>query len=200
MKKFTNLSEMMGNVDEEIFNEIQYSLGEEADSGKSFEELLGGDIFLIGTPEDLKEVQATGDEGYVDIRSKTGGFDAAFYFPSKNWVFLFLANSDAGGPAFIAPMSIAKHYITIEESIRQANPDGKLVRTFRGPLVEITRVSPASGRIHTKVLPFTETQLRAHINGVPLHSSMPQLTSNEAEFVMSGITGEEWNLVYADDA
>jgi hypothetical protein len=202
MKQFTNLRQMSEeNVAIELYKEFQAAVSD-GDASLSFEELLGGDVFIIETPEDLKEIHAYDSNGdLVNISSHTATFDSAHYFPSREWMLFFTATSDQGGPSFIVPTSLGKNYVTVEECILIAGAglNNKIVRSFRGPLVEVTRVSPASGRINKMLLPFTQQQFDAHVNGLNVDAAMPQLTLDEAEFILTGITSEEWNLVYAEE-
>jgi hypothetical protein len=197
MKKYSHLSEMLGRVDEELYKEFSAAIGEEYPK-KSFEESLGGDVFIIESANELKEVIAVNREGrHVDIRLESVIFDAATWLPSKNWVWLFTATSDAGGPCFIVPKKIASGFPLILASIKDTNAsDGKVVRSFRGPLICIERVSPASGVACDWYMPLTEDQLDAHVGGQAIDIAMPQLTAAEREFILTGITGEEWDLLF----
>ena len=56
----------------------------------------------------------------------------------------------------------------------------------------ITRKSLISGNINSMSLPITEEQYNAWEQGTLVQVAMPHLTPDEREFVMSGITPEEW--------
>ena len=56
----------------------------------------------------------------------------------------------------------------------------------------ITRKSLISGNINTMSLPITEEQYTAWEQGTLVQNAMPHLTPDEREFVMTGITPEEW--------
>ena len=56
----------------------------------------------------------------------------------------------------------------------------------------ITRKSLISGNINSMSLPITEEQYNAWEQGTLVQDAMPHLTPDEREFVMTGITPEEW--------
>jgi hypothetical protein len=56
----------------------------------------------------------------------------------------------------------------------------------------ITRKSLISGNINTMSLPITEEQYNAWEQGTLVQVAMPHLSPDEREFVMTGITPEEW--------
>jgi hypothetical protein len=207
MLTFKNLSEMRGKVDEEIFKEFEAVVRDSNLEDESFMETLGGDVFVVETTDDLKDVYIGYDDKDqpLDIRNTADVVDSAFYFPSKNWILIFVATNNAGGSSYIIPKDIADLYVTIETCIEKTNQywsaqgnckQLKQVQTFRGPLVEVVRVSPASGLINTRYLPFTQEQYNKHLLGELIQVALPQLTKDEAEFVMTGIPSEEWNLMF----
>lgn len=63
----------------------------------------------------------------------------------------------------------------------------------------ITRKSIMSGITRTLDIPVTMNQLQAHANGGLIQNVMSNLTDDDREFIMSGITAEEWNNFYSDD-
>ena len=56
----------------------------------------------------------------------------------------------------------------------------------------ITRKSLISGNTNTMSLPITEEQYTAWEQGTLVQVAMPHLSPDEREFVMTGITPEEW--------
>jgi hypothetical protein len=187
-------------IDEELYLEFKAALdGMDADALLgSFEKQLGGSVFVIETPADLKEIYAVDSSGQqVDIRNRVVIFDSAHYFCSKKWMLFFTATTDAGGDSYLVPSSFGKAYVTLVESIRRTDEaqNQSLIRTFRGPLRRVKRVSPASGLINELLIPFTDEQMHRHVNGELIQVAMPHLTGDEKEFIQSGITGEEWDLV-----
>jgi hypothetical protein len=67
------------------------------------------------------------------------------------------------------------------------------------PSTKIIRVSPISGKENTIELPITPEQMAAYENGVYIQVAMPNLTAEQREFVMSGITPSEWDEMFAND-
>jgi len=66
----------------------------------------------------------------------------------------------------------------------------------------ITRISKLTGVTHTLDIPVTENQLDAWKEGGLIQDIMPHLTPNQREFIMTGITPEEWDAmieVLSDD-
>jgi len=65
--------------------------------------------------------------------------------------------------------------------------------------MKITRVSMISGKEHTLDIDVTEEQLRNWENGALAQVAMPNLTASEREFIMTGITDEEWEENLSDN-
>ena len=63
----------------------------------------------------------------------------------------------------------------------------------------ITRKSLISGNINSMSLPITEEQYTAWEQGTLVQVAMPNLTPDEREFVMSGITPEEWAETFGEE-
>ena len=62
----------------------------------------------------------------------------------------------------------------------------------------ITRTSNVSGVTRTLDLPITQDQLNAWLNGALIQDAFPNLSDNEREFILSGISGEEWNQLFQE--
>jgi len=56
-----------------------------------------------------------------------------------------------------------------------------------------------SGVERTIDLPITEEQLAAWEGGTLIQEAMPQLSADEREFVMTGVTAEEWEKEFGSD-
>ena len=56
----------------------------------------------------------------------------------------------------------------------------------------ITRKSPFSGNTNSMEIDVTFQQLSVWEGGVLIQNAMPNLTADEREFIMTGITPEEW--------
>lgn len=66
--------------------------------------------------------------------------------------------------------------------------------------MEITRTSIFSQNTRTWDLDITEHQLDLYENqGVYIQHAMPHLSDDEREFILTGITPEEWCMIFPDD-
>jgi len=68
--------------------------------------------------------------------------------------------------------------------------------------MNITRRSPVSGKTNTMDLPITAQQAVAYMDGALVQEAFPQLTPDQREFIMTGVTSEEWETMFnlnADD-
>jgi len=61
--------------------------------------------------------------------------------------------------------------------------------------MKITRKSILSGITRTLDIPVTEDQMQAWRGGVLIQRAMPNLSDDLREFIMSGITADEWDDV-----
>ena len=65
----------------------------------------------------------------------------------------------------------------------------------------ITRTSQATGITRTMDLPVNEQQMIIYATTSALVQDVfPQLDDNQREFIMTGITAEEWDEIYSDMA
>jgi hypothetical protein len=62
--------------------------------------------------------------------------------------------------------------------------------------MQITRTSMLSGITRTQEIPVTQEQLDAWASGVLIQKAMPQLSDDEREFIMTGVTAEEWDSAF----
>lgn len=60
----------------------------------------------------------------------------------------------------------------------------------------ITRTSQISGVTRQMDLPITEEQVSLYESGVYVQDAFPQLSSDEREFIKTGITAEEWDSIF----
>lgn len=67
--------------------------------------------------------------------------------------------------------------------------------------MEITRRSAISGVVRTKDLDVTEEQMALweSPNRPLIQHAFPNLTAGEREFILTGITEEEWDELYPED-
>ena len=57
----------------------------------------------------------------------------------------------------------------------------------------ITRKSSFTGKEHTLEIPVTQEQLDSWRAGEVIQRVMPNLTPDQREFLMTGVTAEEWD-------
>ena len=65
--------------------------------------------------------------------------------------------------------------------------------------MQITKRSPFSGKTHTLDIPVTQEQLDKWHNGILIQNAMPNLTPDQREFLMTGITKDEWDATFKED-
>ena len=65
--------------------------------------------------------------------------------------------------------------------------------------MEITRISKYSGIMRTRLLDITEEQLDAYTRGALIQNAFPNLTDEEREFFMTGITRNEWIEMFSEE-
>jgi len=64
--------------------------------------------------------------------------------------------------------------------------------------MKVTRTSVLSGTTRTLDLPISEADLRAWNGGMLIQDACPDLTDDQREFIMTGITSEEWAAEFGD--
>lgn len=62
----------------------------------------------------------------------------------------------------------------------------------------ITRKSQISGEVNTLEINVTEQQILNWQNGMYIQEAMPNVSSEEREFIKTGITPKEWNEMFSD--
>ena len=65
--------------------------------------------------------------------------------------------------------------------------------------MEITRTSPFTGKTNTRDIPVTQGQLDAWMHGVLIQVAMPDVSPEDREFIMTGITPEEWSDTFGEN-
>lgn len=65
--------------------------------------------------------------------------------------------------------------------------------------MNITKRSPFSGVLHSLDIPVTQAQLNNWQNGMLIQNAMPNLTADQREFLMTGITAEEWAETFGEE-
>lgn len=64
----------------------------------------------------------------------------------------------------------------------------------------INRRSVISGRINSRDIPCTQEQLDSWRNGTLIQDAMPNVPPEDREFLISGITPEEWKQSFGEDS
>lgn len=62
----------------------------------------------------------------------------------------------------------------------------------------IKRKSPFSGKENEQDIPVTQEQLDKWKGGMLIQNAMPNLTADQREFLMTGITKEEWEETFKE--
>ena len=62
--------------------------------------------------------------------------------------------------------------------------------------MKITMTSMISGKTTTRDIDVEPEQVAAWQNGVLIQDAMPELSAPDREFIMSGITQEEWDGIF----
>ena len=62
--------------------------------------------------------------------------------------------------------------------------------------MQITRTSPFSGKENSMEIAVTVEQLNDWQNGMLIQDAMPNLSADEREFIMTGITPDEWDAAF----
>jgi hypothetical protein len=60
----------------------------------------------------------------------------------------------------------------------------------------VTRTSPFSHKTNTREIDVTQAQLDLWDGGVLIQNAMPHLSADDREFLMTGITPEEWEELF----
>ena len=65
--------------------------------------------------------------------------------------------------------------------------------------MKLTKKSPFTGIVHSMEIPITQKQLDNYESGNKLiQVAFPNLTAEQREFIMTGITPREWNKTFKD--
>lgn len=63
----------------------------------------------------------------------------------------------------------------------------------------ITKTDPFTQQENTIDIPVTQEQLDDWNSGTLIQRAMPNLTADEREFIMTGITAESWAKTFGED-
>lgn len=62
----------------------------------------------------------------------------------------------------------------------------------------VTRVSPISGMPSTRELNITQEQIDAYNSGKLIQDAFPHLSASDREFILTGLTDDEWDSLFED--
>jgi hypothetical protein len=65
-----------------------------------------------------------------------------------------------------------------------------------GKHMKVTKLSPVTWQLNTLDINCTEDEYRAWRNGELIQNAMPNTPIDQREFLISGITPEEWEKVF----
>lgn len=66
--------------------------------------------------------------------------------------------------------------------------------------MQITKTSVLTGAVHTREIPVTQEQLDYwEVSGKRIQNALPDLSADDREFLMTGITPEEWEEAFGED-
>ncbi len=60
----------------------------------------------------------------------------------------------------------------------------------------IKRRSPFSGKENERNIPVNDYQMKMWMKGTPIQIAMPNVSADDREFILTGITAEEFEGVY----
>jgi hypothetical protein len=63
----------------------------------------------------------------------------------------------------------------------------------------IERTCPLSGKPKTMTVPVTQAQLDDWDSGTLIQDAMPNLSADEREFIMTGMTPDVWDKLFGED-
>ena len=63
---------------------------------------------------------------------------------------------------------------------------------FNSTTAIVIRKSPHTGKFNTMTLPVTKAQYNAWQDGSLIQDAMPHLTADEREFILTGLTVQDW--------
>lgn len=64
--------------------------------------------------------------------------------------------------------------------------------------MKITRTSPVTGETLTRDLDVTQEQYKAWQDGMLIQDAMPNLSSDDREWIISGCTIEDWHRLWSE--
>ena len=89
--------------------------------------------------------------------------------------------------------------MTIITEVFASKPHIVKAQTLGHYQMVIVAVSALSGKKHAMALDITEAQVYDWVNGASIQDAMPHLSPAEREFLMTGITAEEWDSMFSEE-
>lgn len=66
-------------------------------------------------------------------------------------------------------------------------------------MIEFVRRSPFTGKVNSMVIDVTEEQVARWEAGVSIQHAMPNVSPEHREFILTGITPEEWANTFGEE-
>tara|TARA_Y100001970_G_C14250821_1_gene871730 strand:- start:3228 stop:3428 length:201 start_codon:yes stop_codon:yes gene_type:complete len=63
----------------------------------------------------------------------------------------------------------------------------------------ITKTSILSGKTRTKEINVNQSQIDKWVAGMLIQNAMPEISVDDREFIMTGITPEEWDSTFNEE-
>lgn len=63
----------------------------------------------------------------------------------------------------------------------------------------IERTCPITGKIKNMDIPVTQAQISAWKSGTLIQNAMPNLSDDEREFILTGITHDVWDQLFSEE-
>ena len=65
--------------------------------------------------------------------------------------------------------------------------------------MKVTKKSAFTGKVHTRDIPVKpEDYAKWQFDGVLIQKAMPYLSADDREFLMTGVTPEEWDAAFGE--
>lgn len=166
------------------------------DPGDDFQNTYGGDVIIVeNAGEDTIAIPLM----YSTVDFEKENWDSLDI--CDNYLTVFIATNNSGGPSVLIPMSIAANskYHIINNIARNFILAAKEIRIDENTL-RITRFNIVKNQNDTRDLQITNEQWEKYTKGALIQNAFPHLTDNEREFIMTGIyDDEDWDAATARD-
>jgi len=130
MKVYKDFNELK-NGPSEVFEYIKGLDDNYEIHNHSFMDWYGGNIHVIETKEDLREITIYGKfsesnpDEWETLADVAGCFEICEFLPTGTYVNIYTTTSDAGGPTYFIPFEIAIKCPTVLESIELSKGEGE---------------------------------------------------------------------------